>query len=678
MKESQLFKKVINDEVINKDKIRNNILSTSSTEGAKISFFARKGAMAFIIAFVMLIGALVPMLGVYNSYQNLNTSPQMAESYDELYSVINKFQVKETKKPFNLQDFLSGIFTGFTTENSLNSGDFTASSSDFSTTNVQTDGLDEGDIVKTDGQYIYKLNDKGFFIIGANNGQLEIITSIILENYVPKEMYIWGNKLILIGGVVSQQYFTWWGASPMFDYMHYMSYSKTDIRVYDITQKDSPVLNRQITVDGNLNTSRLKLEDGKLLYMVKYRFYSNVESTYVPKIKDTAINDGEETYIPSEYIYFYDDVVSYYYLIVGEIDLEEPEVSSKLGAYLGLGGTIYVSQENIFVATYDYQSIYRTNLLGWVSEQGFIGSSRIVKIALDTLTQTAVGRVDGRINDRYWMDEYDGNLRVATIVSHWRIQSYSNIFVLNSNLSVVGKIENIAPGERIYSVRFNGITGSLVTFRQVDPYFNLNLSDPENPLISDGLKEDGVSHYIHYIGDTAYTIGVGRMSEVVQVGSSERVIWTGLKVSLYDNSSGEAVNLKTVVLEGSCYSELFYNPKALLYDEARGLFAFSYQNWQYNTSYGYSSMQQGLAVFSFDLTQEDSEKLVYRDTLTNLDGAVNPYSSTNGYYRNYWSFINRGIRIGDYVYTVSHHFVKSYSLTTLEQVASLDLYELAE
>ncbi len=231
------------------------------------------------------------------------------------------------------------------------------------------------------------------------------------------------------------------------------------------------------------------------------------------------------------------------------------------------------------MATYDYQSVYKINAFGWVTTSDAVGSTRIVKIALSDLKQKAVARVEGTISDRYWMDEYNGYLRVATSV--WGSTQYTNIFVLDSNLSVKGKITNIAPGESIYSVRFNKETGSLVTFKQVYPYFNLNLSDPSNPTISRGLKEDGVSYYIHYIGDTSYTIGVGRMSEVVNSGWGERVIWTGLKVSLYDNSSGEAVNIKTVVLEGSCYSELFYNPKALLYDEAKGLFAFSYENWQY-------------------------------------------------------------------------------------------------
>ena len=680
MKESNLFKIAINSKVINKDKIKNNILSTSSVSN-RVSFFARKKASAFILAIIVLMGVFVPMASVYSSYQSLNATPEMVESYNELYGVINKFNVIERENNFNVDEFLSdlkGLFEGNFFERGMAADNITVISEqiDFSKTNIQTEGLDEGDIVKTDGHYIYKLNDKGFFIIGASSGQLEIVSSIIIDNYVPKEMYICGNKLVLIGGINETYFSNYVSVQPLFDYYAYAKYNKTDIRIYDITQKDLPVLNRQITVDGNLNTSRLKLEDGKLLYTVNYRFYSNVESTYVPKIKDTAINEGEETFIPAEYIYFYDDVVSYYYLIVGEIDLNEPEVSSKLGAFLGLGGTIYVSAENIYVATYDYQSIYKKNALGWVSDNGIVGSTRIVKISLETLTQTASGRVDGRIDNRYWMDEYGGHLRVATIISARDRENYSGVFVLDSNLNVVGKIENIAPGESIYSVRFNGITGSLVTFKQVDPYFNLDLSNPTNPLISDGLKEDGVSHYIHYIGDTTYTIGVGRMSEVVQSSWGERVVWTGLKVSLYDNSSGEAVNINTIVLEGQCYAELFYNPKALLYDEERGLFAFAYENWQGSGSWFYSSMQQGLAVFNFDLTKEDAEKLTYKGTLTNLGNEISPYN--NDYTRNYWSFINRGIRIGDYIYTISNQFIKSYSLFTLEQIEALDLYQIIE
>lgn len=139
-------------------------------------------------------------------------------------------------------------------------------------------------------------------------------------------------------------------------------------------------------------------------------------------------------------------------------------------------------------------------------------------------------------------------------------------------------------------------------------------------------------------------------------------------MSIYDNSSGEAVNIKTVEIAGSCYAEVFNNPKALLFDENKNMFAFSYQNWNYTAS----TLEQGLAVFNFDTNAvNNDDKLTYLGTLSN-QGQINPYNTMEGYYYYYWSFVERGIRIGEYLYTTSDRFD---DLANLEVVETLDLYE---
>jgi uncharacterized secreted protein with C-terminal beta-propeller domain len=208
----------------------------------------------------------------------------------------------------------------------------------------------------------------------------------------------------------------------------------------------------------------------------------------------------------------------------------------------------------------------------------------------------------------------------------------------------------------------------------MDPYFNLNLANPYAPTISNGLKEDGVSYYLHYIGDTDYTIGVGMMSETD--GTFTR--FTGLKISLYDNSSGEAVNIKTITINGSCYSELFYNPKALLYNEERGLFGFTYENWVYSYTSDYyyynPKVTQGLAVLKFDLNAaNDNDKLILRDTLSDVESAE---PNNREYYYNYLNFIQRGVQIGDYIYTIGDSNVSSYDIETLTLKQKFELYEI--
>jgi len=677
MKEKDFIKKVFNDKVSDKEKIRAGATDSSLYDNKRGRIMKYRAVFAGVL---VIVAVLISSFAIYSPpIFNDGTSPKAADKYSELISVIEDFNKQQNS--FSPGDFFGGIEKSTNTVDAPMSPELDAAEPEdsYSSTNVQTEGMDEGDIVKVDGQTIYKLSSKGCVIIEATNGDMTVLSRINIDNYVPQELYLSGNKLIIIGGVYNEYRYT--GAytiSPMYDYMCCISYNQTDIRIYDVSDKREPVLDRKITTDGYYFTSRLIEETNELLYMVNYNFYYGNEDSYVPKVEDSTVNDGVREPMPVEDIYYYEDIASFSYLVIGKININDAENDSEQSAFLGLSGTIYVSEDNIFVATYDYKSMYKENVWGWVSyDNSVVPITRIVKIAVSDLKHKASGKVDGTIKDRYSMDEYQGYLRVATTVSY--NQSYNMVYVLKSDLTVAGKIDNIAPGEAIYSVRFNGTTGSLVTFEQVDPYYNLDLSDPNNPEISSGLKEDGVSYYIHYIEGTNYTIGVGRNTEVVYNPFGNSVQWRELKVSLYDNSSGEAVNVKTVYIpeedsNWSCYSELFYNPKALLYQKDLGLFAFSYEAWSYE-SYYYNTMKQGLAVLKFDLTAEDENKLILRGTLNNLPEDEVSTENWYDYYDAYFTFVSRGVQIGEFIYTVSDRYITSYDLENLTKIESIDIYE---
>lgn len=674
MKEHDFLKKAVDESFAQKEMIRAKAVAAGfSPQGAR-RFSMKKGLAITLIVVVVAVLGLTAMTAIYTPQKINYGEPMSVKAYSDVFDAIEKYNKNQNR--FNPREMFTnsivGDMKGVDAPMQESTGGMNAQS-DYSQTNVQTEGMDEGDIVKNDGTYIYKLNTQGCYIIETDNGALSVKSAIEVENYVPQELYVRGNTLIMIGGIYEQRTFSYRnGIEPMMDCIGYMSYTKTDIRVYDITDKAAPLLERQITIDGGYYSSRIKQESNKLYYMVNYYFNYGQENDYIPTIKDTA-KGTEAVKIPVENIYIYGDISYYSYLILGEIELDTPDADSAMLAYLGLGGEIYVSTENIYVATYDSSSVYETNLFGWVKQPNdYMPRTRLVRIALSDLKQKAIGRIDGTVKDRYSIDEYNGYLRVATTVFSSKL--YSNMYVLRPDLTVIGKVENIAEGERIYSVRFNGNKGVMVTFRNMDPYFIFDLSDPANPFITGELKEDGVSYYIHYIEDTDYTIGIGMMSRVENTPYGERTIWTGLKVSLYDNSGDEAVNVNTVQISGSCYAEIFNSPKALLYNKERGLIAFSYENWRYDNYYYYSSMTQGLAVFKFDLTQEDEDKLVYRGTLTNLADEVEA-DDWNGYYYDYLSFITRGIQIGDYIYTVSDKYVASYDIESLTQAEKLSLFE---
>ncbi|MFW5780716.1 MAG: beta-propeller domain-containing protein [Bacillota bacterium] len=673
MKENDFYKKIIEENMPDKERIRQRAISNGRQIKPSKKYIKRKAlAIAMVTILVLVIGFVTSTL-IYVPQNYDDVSPRSVRSYSDIEKTIEKFNKEQNN--FSI-DSLFGMFRGATSED-MNSIDEDAAESDFSTTNIQTEGMDEGDIVKTDGEYIYKLNTTGCAIVEVDNGQMDIVSSIELENYVPYELYINDDLLIMVGGLYENNIRMGGGdIEPMIDCFSYVHTKKTDIRIYDISEKNSPELQRQITMDGAYHTSRLDLQNRDMYFIINYSFYNGQEEGIIPEIIDSAMGD-EERLIPEENLYIYDDIKHFGYMILGKINLDEPEGESLMKAYMGLGGEIYMSSDNIFVATYDQDIAYDKNIFGWVRVNDETRpTTRIVKISLDNLEQTAYTRVDGRVKDRYSMDEYEGYLRVATTVDS-ASNLYNNLYVLKSDLSEASSVENIAPGEMIYATRFNEDKASIITFDKIDPYFVFDLSDPYNPVITGELKEDGVSYYIHYIEDTDYTIGIGRMSELQVNNGWEFVVWTGLKVTLYDNSSGTAVNIASYVIEGSCHAEILHNPKALLYDKDKGLVAFSYERWYYeNNMQYYNSMEQGLAMFKFDLENpEDEEKLIYRGTLTNLEDEINPHEGFNNYYDRYLSFIERGVRVGDYIYTISDRYIVSYDINTLEEINELYLHQ---
>lgn len=537
------------------------------------------------------------------------------------------------------------------------------SGNSFTRTNTQVEGIDEGDIIKADGGNIYILSQTGFYIVKADNGKARKLSEIRLQNYVPIEMYIEGNKLILIGGVYTP--FNVFYYSYAEGRMWYPSTQKTDIRIYDITDKTSPKLDRQITVDGSYNTGRLI--DGAFYYMIQYSFNFGREETYIPKISDSAVNNGAEKEIAPEDINFFDDIPHFGYLIVGKISLSD--ASGGLKAYLGAGGTVYVSPNNIYTACPEYYGTVDDAH----SEENNKPHTRIIRINIKDFYYNGRGRVEGKIKDKYSLDEYEGYLRIATSTSYYsykesRSKQYSSVFVLDGELKIASTITDIAPGESIYSVRFNGAEGSLVTFRQVDPLYKLDFTDPLNPKISEGLKKDGVSMYLHYIEGTNYLIGLGQDSRTNEWGG---VTWGGIEVTLFDVSGEEAeVNNSVYIGNYGSYAEALYNPKAILYDKDKNIFAFAAEAWIFDENNYYQRLQaQGYYVFGIE-----GGRLAQRAFLTDIEKEP----SYNGWqeYQDYtFGCVKRAARIGDYLYTVSDRYVTAY---TLEDFRKTDKITLAD
>jgi uncharacterized secreted protein with C-terminal beta-propeller domain len=602
-------------------------------------------------------GSIENGLGSFSSREQIINR---IKAYEKLYNVSNLFSKNDIFARDNMDVMQESDYAA-----SNGAGD------DYTRTNTQVEGVDEGDIIKVDGANIYILNQSGFYIVRTIEGELETLCEIKLGNYVPYEMYLDGDTLILIGGIyVPDNYYNSIDLAIVPGCRWYPGTQKTDIRLYDISDRTAPVLTRQQTIWGNYNTSRLI--DGTLYYIINYYFYCDQEETYFPKISDSAVDGGAEKEIDASNIKFFEDIPNYNYLITGSIRTSGAD--AMLQAYLGAGNNIYVSGDNLYVTSTDYSANYIRKIFSVTYDYSGKAKTRIIRIRLQDLAFTGKTTVEGTVKDRYSLDEYNGYLRVATTTSYYtdnKREIYSSVFVLDGDLRTVGTITNIAPGETIYAVRFNKEEGSIVTFVQTDPLFKLNLSDPTNPTISEGLKKDGVSYYLHYIEGTDYVIGLGRDTIVNQNGFTE---WKGLEVVLYDYSGAEAVILGRYVIGNACsYAEALYNPKAILYDKDRDLFAFAAEEWFYEPGpyyYGsYYQAGQSLYVFGFS-----TGELTLKAKLTDIGPEMN-YDDWYDYYNYCFSFIKRGARIGNHIYTISDRYVTSYSLADFSEVDKLELAE---
>jgi|GEM_PF-3174436 len=632
------------------------------------------GAVAASCAFIMITAFILTGIFVNYGAGSENSVLFSVSSREEIFKVIDDYN-----KQLNI--FQNGKNGGFkdeigaaSPESDMKGDNALNSENSYTKTNTQVAGVDEGDIVKADGKSIYKLSQNGFIIVDVDNGDMKISCEIKRQNYVPLELYVNGDKLVMIGGVY--EYFYYGGGRkimPEVDCCSCLYYYKTEIAVYSIKDKINPVLQRSVTIDGYYLTSRMI--GSKVYYMLDYGFYYGNQESYIPKIKDSKIGEKEEEIKISD-IYYFKDVPLFNYTVLGYINLTDTnDLSQK--AYLGAGGETYVNLENIYVAANDYSGCVRRNIFGYFNFDFSKTRTRILKFNLNTLMFSAASKVEGTIKDRYSLDEYGGNLRVATTTAaNWADDklSYSTVFVLDKDLKQIGKVSDIGLGESIYSVRFKEKQCIVVTFLVTDPLYIVDLSNPYNPTVNSGLKEDGVSFYLHYVGDTGLIIGLGRDTE--EIGGM--VTWKGLKISLYKEVGGELVNLDTKTI-GTAWSsaEALYNPKAIMTDFENPnymFFGFACEVWDYSGSFGdyynYSLTTQSFYLFRIDFL---NEKFFEPDILTNFTGGLN-YNYAQGdeafysWYDNYYSYIKRSVAIGNYVYTISDKYITSYSLDDLSTV----------
>tara|TARA_Y100000310_G_scaffold296626_1_gene329016 strand:+ start:5163 stop:7388 length:2226 start_codon:yes stop_codon:yes gene_type:complete len=274
------------------------------------------------------------------------------------------------------------------------------------------------------------------------------------------------------------------------------------------------------------------------------------------------------------------------------------------------------------------------------------------------------GEVHGYLLNQFSMDEHQGYFRVATTTYVYNRRDstmYNNVYILDENLQLTGKIEDIAPEERIYSTRFIGDRLYMVTFKRVDPLFVIDLSEPENPTILGELKIPGYSDYLHPY-DENHIIGIGKETEGNQWGG---ISTKGVKLSLFDVS--DVANPRQVdkyeIGQSGTDSEALNEHKAFLFDKEKNILVIPIREIKgrtYDEKYGYyrNNVWQGAYVFS--LTPEDGFEV--KGTITH-----NENGEDERYYYGSPYAVRRSLYMDNILYTVSAKKIKMNSMEDIEE-----------
>jgi len=418
-------------------------------------------------------------------------------------------------------------------------------------TNTQVAGVDEADILKNDGEYLYYVSQNRLSILKAlPANQMKAMSSITIPDYRnDTQLYVQGNRMALVyseyppGGSVA-----------------------ASVQIYDISDRMNPVQVKSFSQKGSMLSSRM--QNGRI-YLISTQWVDlgfKVRDGAIPEadILPAVYTNGQEELITSDCIAILPETTEPSYLVLSSIDLQSEANETENAAILGAGSQVYCSTEALYVACQQYGNA-RTMSMPWgnVNEKTVI--YRFDLQADGKIKPGPTGEVAGSPLNQFAMDEYQNHFRIAT--TGWdekKGDRINMVTVLDKELKQAGAIGGIAPGESIQSVRFIGTAGYVVTFLQTDPLFVLDLADPKNPKITGELKLPGFSAYLHP-WDAQHLIGVGPDGDNDGTNGD-------LKVSLFDISDPAAPKEVDRVIIKDSWTDIQQNHKIFTACREKGLF----------------------------------------------------------------------------------------------------------
>ncbi|MDV6379331.1 beta-propeller domain-containing protein [Sporosarcina sp. GW1-11] len=521
--------------------------------------------------------------------------------------------------------------------------------SNYSETNQQVAGVDEADIVKTDGDFIYDVTNYEELMITDIRNPKNMVNASVTNfggQFYPRELYVDDDLLVVIGNRQSQS------PDAMTSNRIMPMQELSVIRVYDVTNRKQPKLLREAGAEGYIIGTR-KIDQHVYMITNNQPMYWMTDmpvegEQYLPKVFDSTINRTSQP-MELDKISILPGAMEPSYSVITAIDIRSAaEGSVQTKAYLGSGEQLYMSKDNIYLTSTQYDE----------GRSYMAGNSEVFKFALNgtsiNFQQTA--QLKGTILNQFSMDEHDGYFRVVTTEGNlWDEKNVAknHLFILDSEMKQVGSVENLAVNERIYSARFIGDKAYMVTFRETDPLFVMDVGDPRNPKVLGELKIPGFSNYLHPLAD-GHLIGFGyeTVAKKNPQGGEPIIQTRGMKISLFDvtdfaNPKEQAFE---IIGEQGTYSPVQHDHRALFIHPARNLFGFPITVYKEGKNGNYLHLEK-VGAMIYEITAEKG--ITMKANLTD---------SITQDYMDWEREVQRLLYSGDAVYTIAAGEVNSYSL----------------
>ena len=602
----------------------------------------------------------------------------------------------------------------------------TAGAADYSQTNVQVQGVDEADFVKNDGKYIYTLSGNKLVIVDAYPAEdAEILSETEIKGR-PRDMFV--NKDVLVVMAEGDDQVLAIDEYDFVPRPRYTQ--KTHAIVFNIQNREKPVLEKDFDVSGYYYQSRMIGDYIYFIAKENVYYFSNYVDMPVLRESGKVIASPSVFYFPRPFNSYTFHTIASFNINELSINAESFMLGDSSTLYVSESNIYLAYQKNVPFGYYESHNKDRffevvlpllpadaKNMINEInSDRGLDQYEKWEKISLvledmynsmeekektalieriekaveeyelkleqerrktvihrisineGKIRHEADGEVPGYLLNQFSMDEKEGNLRVTTTTYVYAREStmYNNVFVLDSDMEVIGKLEDIAPEERIYSARFIGDRLYMVTFKNVDPFFVIDLSEPESPKILGQLKIPGFSNYLHpYDEDTI--IGIGKETEGNEWGG---ISTKGVKLALFDVS--DVKNPKQLdkyeIGEQGTDSEALNEHKAFLFDREKNILVIPVREVKgryYDSKYGYYRNDVWQGAYAFGLTKEDGFEL--KGKVTHAEKADDDayYGSPNA--------VRRSLYMGNVLYTISAKKIKMNDIDSIESLNEIEL-----